>query len=556
MKAKVVRVGLLAVAMLAVMVFGVPPSPVKAATTYTWNQTGSASWALSTNWTPTRTTPATDDILVIDGSSTASPTLTNIPTQTIGQLLLTNSTNASFTSAAASVLTVGGGTGTDFQIDSGSALTLGGTSAIQVSLSTGATGNIAGSMTVTGAPHRLLAADASAITFNSGAIFTQTTGFTGSVFGTTGTANVIVFASGSTFVFQAGSNPFGLGQPSSKVVFQSGSLYRHESTNTPSFSGRKYANFELNYATANVTGTGSNPLAMDSITITLGTLNLQITGTVGITITGNIQVASGQTLNFNPTVPATVTLKGTTAQTIGGAGALTFGTNEDVTINNSNGVTLTKDITLQRNLALTSGDLNTGSNTLTLASGATITAAGDGDVIGNVRRSEAFSAGPIYTFNNPNTLVNFSSVTLGPSPTITMTLTKGSVPDGLSNAVTRGYTVTVSDISPFTATLRLRYKTSELGSVTEANIGAFKREGGGRWTLQTGSVDTVNHFVTVTDTTSFSEWALTDNGAPTAVTVSNFTARSEEPPVLGVLAVLGTLLMLGVGAWQIRGHRS
>ncbi|PYS88205.1 MAG: hypothetical protein DMF62_10485, partial [Acidobacteria bacterium] len=29
-----------------------------AGTTYTWNQTGTASWATSTNWTPTRTTPA------------------------------------------------------------------------------------------------------------------------------------------------------------------------------------------------------------------------------------------------------------------------------------------------------------------------------------------------------------------------------------------------------------------------------------------------------------------------------------------------------------------
>src|SRR5207248_2437451 len=55
-----------------------------AQTTYTWNQTGTASWATSTNWTPTRTTPATNDVLVFNNGATT--TANAVPTQTIGQL--------------------------------------------------------------------------------------------------------------------------------------------------------------------------------------------------------------------------------------------------------------------------------------------------------------------------------------------------------------------------------------------------------------------------------------------------------------------------------------
>ena len=44
-----------------------------AAATYTWNQTGTASWATSTNWTPTRTTPATSDVMVFNNGATAGP---------------------------------------------------------------------------------------------------------------------------------------------------------------------------------------------------------------------------------------------------------------------------------------------------------------------------------------------------------------------------------------------------------------------------------------------------------------------------------------------------
>src|SRR5437773_671215 len=49
---------------------GVMGTSTWAASTYTWNQTGSAAWTTPGNWTPDRTTPATDDILVFNNGAT------------------------------------------------------------------------------------------------------------------------------------------------------------------------------------------------------------------------------------------------------------------------------------------------------------------------------------------------------------------------------------------------------------------------------------------------------------------------------------------------------
>ena len=303
-------------------------------TTYTWNQAGgTADWLLSTNWTPTRSTPATNDIIVFDNGLTN--TVTNVPQQTIGQMLLSNNTTVNLQSGAANnTFTIGGGTGTDLSVANGSALNINGANTMFMVLSTGATGSIAGNMTFSASNHRLDAADANAISFVSPAIFTQATGCTGAVFNATGTANIILFASGSTFIQNAGAAPFGLAQPNSKVVFQTGSLYKVQQNASPGLSGRTYANFEINAATFSQSPTGGNPLTMDNLTITDGTLNLNLTG--GINIKGNISVAAGEVLTFSPASANTLTFNGSAgSQTISNFGTLTFAANTAVVIANT-----------------------------------------------------------------------------------------------------------------------------------------------------------------------------------------------------------------------------
>jgi len=254
-------------------------------------------------------------------------------------------------------------------------------------------------MTLSNAAHRLTAADASGITFNSGATFTEGTAFSGNPFGTT-SLNSIVFASGSTFVFVAGSNPFGAAQPSSVVVFQSGSLFSETGTATPAFSGRTYANFELNNAAANITVTGGSAVVLDNLTITAGTLNFNMTGTPGHSIKGNISVTGA--LNFNPLSAATVNLNGSSAQAISGVGTLTFSTIETISVTNASGVTLGRDVTLGGPLSI-SGILDQGASfnltasgsptAITIASGGLLRNLGTGDLTlgGNVTNNGTVS---------------------------------------------------------------------------------------------------------------------------------------------------------------------
>src|SRR2546427_561561 len=131
---------------------------------------------------------------------------------------------------------ISGGTGA-LSVDAGCTLTNSGpsSSAITNNLPAGSSGSISGTIVFAGGGHRLTAGDASGITFQNGATFIADTGFSGNAFGTVN-LNSIVFASGSTYFFKAGSNPFGAAAPSSVLVFQTGSLFSDQTTISPSFS--------------------------------------------------------------------------------------------------------------------------------------------------------------------------------------------------------------------------------------------------------------------------------------------------------------------------------
>src|SRR6266404_6491602 len=392
------------------------------ATTYTWTQANSTDFTDAGNWTPNRTPLATSDVLVFNGAFTPTATVTNIPSQTIGELHAQGNVTANLTPAAGVVALsiAGGAAAVDLKVASGSALNITGgtttTNTLLITLGVSAIGSISGNMTFSGAQHSLQAASATGITFNSGATFTQGTLVTGNVFGS-GTANSIVFASGSTFNQLAGSNPFQKAQPASVVVFQTGSLFSLQSTTvTPSFSGRTYANFELNASGANTIVTGTAAVSINDLTITAGTLNFNMTGTPGHAIKGNISVASGATLNFNPATAGTVDLSGSSVQTISGPGTITTSALSTIAINNSSGVTLNNPMTINGTLTLTSGTFTNGAN-LTLGNGATITR----------QSGSGLSATPTFGASVNVTYVGSSSLStsneLPTSPTVLNNLT-------------------------------------------------------------------------------------------------------------------------------------
>src|SRR6267143_4231944 len=183
--------------------------PVPAGTTYTWNPPVPAigDWTIPTNWTPTRFLPASNDVLVINTGFT--PTLTNVPNQTIGVLLVSSNTSAKLQAGAdGNTLTISGATGSDLQIDSGSSITLDGSNALKISVASGSTALVSGNVILQGGAHRLLASDANGITFQNGSIFTTASTFSGNPFGTV-TDGSVVFQSGSFAFFNSGDDPFG-----------------------------------------------------------------------------------------------------------------------------------------------------------------------------------------------------------------------------------------------------------------------------------------------------------------------------------------------------------
>jgi hypothetical protein len=231
-----------------------------------------------------------------------------------------------------------------------------------------------------------------------------------------------------------------------------------------------------------------------------------------------------------------VNLNGASTQTIGGANAISF---EDLTIGNTLGCTLNRDVAVTGQLALTSGDITTGANTLTLTEPATT--AGTGDLWGNVKRTGTLVTGKAYSFGNPNVSLNFASGTL---PTeITVNLAAGT-PAGFTNAVSRSYTLTPTGGSGYAATVRLRYKDVELGSNTESLLHLWRQDGA-TWTDQSGVVDTANNYVEVSGITTFSPWALSE-AAPTAVTLRTLSASPQG--VAAVLPVAGLALLGGLAA--------
>lgn len=123
-----------------------------AQTTYTWNLAGNGSWATAGNWTPTRTTPATNDILVINNGGTKI--ITDVTTETIGRLIVGGNTSITLSSSStARTLTISN-TGTGLDIQTGSTLSLTGTNGASRTLTiifsgSGNTNTIAGTLNIT-----------------------------------------------------------------------------------------------------------------------------------------------------------------------------------------------------------------------------------------------------------------------------------------------------------------------------------------------------------------------------------------------------------------------
>ena len=344
--------------------------------TYSWNAT-SGTWNSASNWTPARTKPAVNDILVFDGNiqPTAVVTPDYISTQHLAKLRIINHATVTLSNAAVTKslsLGAAGLASPALEISAGSSLTVTAANPVIMNILSGFTATIAGNLTFQQAAHRLNATDANAITFSSGSMFTAGSGFTGNAFGILTPVSVL-FENGSSYLQQAGDSPFGLAAPGSVVSFQPGSLFKFTAASgSPDLCGRNYGNLEINSASSDLASlTGSGNLNLQDFTLTAGNCGLNFSGTHSIK--GNLTLAAGTSLNISPAAPSILNFNGTAAQHISGNGSLSCGANSTINTANSAGVILENAVTMN-NLSISSG-------TFTLASGASLIT--NGTVSGN-----------------------------------------------------------------------------------------------------------------------------------------------------------------------------
>jgi hypothetical protein len=341
-----------------------------AQTIYTWQPTiGIHNFTAPSNWAPPRNTPAPTDILKF--SNAGNTTITNVPTQTVAQIDITNNTTVNLQAAdvAGNTLTIAGGTVSDLNVDINANLNVDGANVLTLFFTTGAGALVSGNITFSRANHRMDAASPGGVQFQTGSVFTQGLSCNGEVFTTSGTNDAIIFKNGSIFNQLDGANPFGKTQPASKVVFNTGSLFHFQvPAQIPSFSGRTYADLRYTGSPGQTLNSFGNRVLIDNLTVASGTLNFGPTGNPGHAIKGNITVDNGAQLNFSsfPPTAGTVNLSGTSTQTISNNGSLTFSPVQTINIDNPANVILNTSITIPNRLTLTNGNVVLGANNLSV----------------------------------------------------------------------------------------------------------------------------------------------------------------------------------------------
>lgn len=242
--------------------------------------------------------------------------------------------------------------------------------------------------------------------------------------------------------------------------------------------------------------------------------------TIGTTESHDVQIAAGGILvarpnsvldvhgswtnngTFTPGDRSTVRTSGTGVQEIGGSTTTAF---ENLTISGVQSM-LKTDAEVKRKLTL-EANLDTGDERLTLLPEATT--AGNGDVIGAVRRAGPLAPEVVYGLGNPDVMLMFDGPGTLPSE-ITMTLALEE-PSSPNLAVRRTYTLDMADGLIHSARLRLHYRDAEVSRQPENGLYLWHRNDAAHpWSYQgRTAIDTTQNWVELTGALVGSgEWAL------------------------------------------------
>jgi hypothetical protein len=311
---------------------------INGAQQYVWvNTSGSHDWNDPASWTPARNVPFTTDVLKFTNTNTGAITATNVPTQTIGRLIIDGNNDVTLVGVSNNTLTINDmALVTDLDIVTG-ALTLG----ANANLTLGSTGN-ASTATV---------ASGTALTITTGRTLTLfgLAGVTASINGTLNVDGILTLNAGSVTTVYGTVNNATAGAfttAAATLIFENGSFYNHSRNggvipaatyyrlspliNTSTINVAGINNTALTGLTGNVSNiTWDNPLqsiaqgANGALNI-FGNLSILNTGTASLTDGGSLLngpgVASGKTFTISNNSVFTMT-NGTTTTGAGQAGS-------------------------------------------------------------------------------------------------------------------------------------------------------------------------------------------------------------------------------------------
>ncbi|NHM07663.1 hypothetical protein G4D82_10550 [Flavobacterium sp. CYK-4] len=432
-----------------------------AGTTYYWVGASGSTWGLASNWNTNpagggsnRTTPASSDILIVDGAGTTSGGSLiishDVAAQTIGQFKVTSNTNLTLQSSITTTrtTTISGGGGDDLVVEAGSTLNLSNAAnaAAFAFSGTGNTGLIAGTYNAAGSTSNLINT-----TGGTGTLVTVTGSVNNNIAGSsgcmTGSTATLAFASGSnyshgSFTTTNGFIPLATWDTTSTVTITGGTTSTGITNPTQSFGNFVY-NSTTSTGTQSVWTSGTTAVIKGNLTVTAtgtgifravtsgtvtvnGNVNINggtfqsgngTTSTNGVVVLGNTNIGAAGTLNINSafysqrgtTFTNDGTLTGTAspstlqffsptnvAQTFAGSGTVltNIGT---MSVQNTSGLTIThtNQIPLLR-VNLFNGAV-TNSNKITFGTGAALNTTVQIGYAGNVLAGGSFDAAP--TFN-------------------------------------------------------------------------------------------------------------------------------------------------------------
>ncbi len=290
-----------------------------------------------------------------------------------------------------------------------------------------------------------------------------------------------------------------------------------------------------------------NPGMNNPLTIA-GNLTLDGSLSLGDAVGGDLNIGGtwARTGTFTSNSRA-VAFNGSTEQTITGATTFAY-----LNINNSNGVALFSDITVNNTLNLSNGLLTTGSSNVIMASGANVSGAGSGKYIyGNLRKYVPNTPSPTVAFDIGDA-TNYTPVVIAFAGTVSgsgyldasTAVATPPVETGLSqtNFINRNWTVTNTGVTGFTSySPTFTFVDGDKTGTPNTSALVIRKLDGSTWTATTTGTQAANS-TQCTGLTSFSEFAIGEVADAPIVTIqpassticsgnnTSFTAASTSTP--------------------------